>query len=1060
MHKDAYLYLIMPKQTNTNYIMKKTITSFVLALASLCSMAQTDVTSKYIQNPSFEQNGTDKWTCTNLVTQTNTSFAQKQGATYLERWVSKGNKVGSASIKQTIVGLEPGKYTLTVAAQNLDQNDTNAKCTGAKIYAGSASTTIYTPDNYSVEFTHVSGDIEIGFSATNATGNWLAVDNFRLTLNGLPDVADLKPELTKIIESANKFYGDGAGKNADALKSAIDAADAIAKSEEATSEQVVEQMNALNAAIEAYRLDNVSEEIPIDYTSYITNPSFENGGTKGWTSESLAVQTNNSFTKKAGNTYLEKWVSAGNKAGNASIYQTIKIPNGVYKLTVAAQNQNQNNKTEKCTGVYIYGGDQQETVYTPDDYSVKFTSIAGEVEIGFKAEGATGNYVCVDNFRLYLIGKVDNAAIVAEIQRIVESAKELQASMMSAKAATDLAAAIEKGAAITEESAEADVQATKKALDTAIEAAQTSINEYKALAAAIEKATAAYDETKEGAAEFKAELDKADELAKNAEATSAELAAAIVALTKAELAFNLANSTHGSGTAVKVTMTNPYMPTGATEALMRAKMTGSNILEKGVCWSEEHEPTVLDDRTTEYHTNNGEIYHIRGLKSATVYYVRPYVMNKTYEVAYGDEVKIVTHPKGTCKGTWNEGAPDEAANTRCRNAINQTIEYFNQWTGIKGFTLSGNYGAGTPTADCSYGGWMRIGPNAGNQAIGTVIHETGHGVGVGTSARWKDTNVHNWKWYGREANEMYSFLEGKTADPWNSEFCMVGDGTHGWGASASYDWFVNGADKDKHQELQYLGGCCLLYALFVDGLCPTTSYKNGLAGYTYNFDDAKKYYLMNKNAERGLGEGLLYQRTSTDIAWKAMLCDEAISDSAAWYMEFNPSTGYYQFKNAATGKYITHAAGGSTVKLKTTSKPGATENFQLMPDRTNVTVGTRTKKITTHGYWFTWEDGSSKSMQAKAFSSTLGYGSTSAAAFDFSDKATDQQWIIISEDELEAYMEAAVATGVRPITLCETIGEKTVTGIYSTDGMKRAQTQKGFNIIRYSDGSSKKIFVE
>lgn len=1041
--------------------MKKTITSLVLAFASLCSMAQTDVTSKYIQNPSFEQNGTDKWTSTNLVTQTNTSFAQKQGATYLERWVSAGNKVGSASIKQTIVGLEPGKYTLTVAAQNLDQNNKTANCTGAKIYAGSASTVVYTPDYYSVDFTHVAGDIEIGFSATNATGNWLAVDDFRLTFNGLPEVADLKPELSKIIESANKFYGDGTGKNADALKAAIDAADAAAKSEEATSEQVVEQINALNAAINEYRLDNVSEEIPIDYTSYITNPSFENGGTKGWTSESLAVQTNTSFTKKAGTTYLEKWVSAGNKAGNASIYQKIKIPNGVYKLTVAAQNQNQNNKTEKCAGVYIYAGDQQETVYTPDDYSVKFTSIAGEVEIGFKAEGATGNYVCVDNFRLYLIGKVDNAAIVAEIQRIVEGGKALQASMMSAKAAADLASAISLGEAITEESAEEDVHKAKKTLDAAIEAAQVSIDEYKALVAAIEKAAPAYDETKEGAAEFKAELDKADEMAKNAEATSAELAAAIVALTKAELAFNLANATHGAGTAVKVTMTNPYMPTGATEALMRAKMTGSNILEKGVCWSEEHEPTVLDDRTTEYHTLNGEIYHIRGLKSATVYYVRPYVMNKTYEVAYGDEVKIVTHPKGTCVGTWDGGAPDEAANTRCRNAINQTIEYFNQWTGIKGFTLSGHYGAGTPTADCSYGGWMRIGPNAGNQAIGTVIHETGHGVGVGTSARWKDTNVHNWKWYGREANEMYSFLEGKTADPWNTEFCMVGDGTHGWGSSASYDWFVNGADKDKHQELQYLGGCCLLYALFVDGLCPTSSYKNGLAGYTYNFDDAKKYYLMNKNAERGLGEGLLYQRTSTDIAWKPMLSDEQISDSAAWYMEFNPSTGYYQFKNAATGKYMTHAAGGSAVKLKTVStKPGATENFQLMPDRTNVTVGTKTKKITTHGYWFTWEDGGSKAMQAKSFVTRSGYGSNGIVGFDFSDKATDQQWIVISEDELEAYMEVAVATGIRPLTLSENIGEKSVTGIYSTDGMKRSQTHKGFNIIRYSDGSSKKIFVE
>jgi hypothetical protein len=49
---------------------------------------------------------------------------------------------------------------------------------------------------------------------------------------------------------------------------------------------------------------------------------------------------------------------------------------------------------------------------------------------------------------------------------------------------------------------------------------------------------------------------------------------------------------------------------------------------------------------------------------------------------------------------------------------------------------------------------MRIGPNASYQAIGTVLHETGHGVGVGTHWRWydcKDTreNTSKGKWLGR-----------------------------------------------------------------------------------------------------------------------------------------------------------------------------------------------------------------------------------------------------------------------------------------------------------------------
>ena len=41
-----------------------------------------------------------------------------------------------------------------------------------------------------------------------------------------------------------------------------------------------------------------TEENPIDRTSYIVNPSFEDN-TNGWESELLATQTNTSFTKKA-----------------------------------------------------------------------------------------------------------------------------------------------------------------------------------------------------------------------------------------------------------------------------------------------------------------------------------------------------------------------------------------------------------------------------------------------------------------------------------------------------------------------------------------------------------------------------------------------------------------------------------------------------------------------------------------------------------------------------------------------------------------------------------------
>ena len=708
-----------------------------------------------------------------------------------------------------------------------------------------------------------------------------------------------------------------------------------------------------------------------DATQYISNPSFENGGLSKWKSSGLQVQGNSSFIKKNGSVYVEKWVSKGSNVGDASVSQVIKdLPLGKYTLTVAAQNLNEASTSEQCSGAYIYAGEQKTDVFTPNDYTVDFSCTTGEIEIGFVAKGAKGNWLAIDNFRLTLIEAEASEIVFSKLSESITKAEGLASLDIDAKALTPLLSALQTAKAFTETSESMDMQKALFALDAAI--------------------------------------------------------------SKAEFALNLANATAGDGIEPKVTKTNTYVPTGATQALMRATMTGTNILERGVCWSKEHNPTVLDDRTTEYWTLNGNIYHITGLEPATVYYLRPYIMNKTYTVAYGEEVKIVTHPKGNCTGTWDNGAPTAEANTRCRTAINQTIEYFNEWTGIKGFTLSGHYGASTQTADCSYGGWMRIGPNAGNQAIGTVLHETGHGVGVGTSSRYADTNLHNWKWYGREANMMYSFLENKEANPYTSDFCMVGDGTHAWGSNATYDWFVNGADKDKHLELQYVGGCCLLYAMFIDGLCPTTAYTNGLPGYTYNFDETKKYYIMCKSSTSGLGEALLYANGSKTITLKDMLSDNnGIPDEAAWTLTYEPETGMYLFKNVAKNKYLSKRSG---YMLYTTSKPADTEKFQLMPDRTDVTITTATKSLTTHGYWIT----GTTTLSANISNYT---SNASFVTFNFSDTTTKQQWIILSEDEIAEYWPAT--TGILELPTPDT---HTSTATYNLNGQRVYGNAKGIVI--------------
>ena len=516
------------------------------------------------------------------------SSSKKEGTYYMEKWVSKGNSVGSASARQVLKDLPMGVYRLTVGAQNLDQNNTSRQCAGVYIFAGDQKTTVYTPNDYSVEFSYTAGQVEIGYVAEGAQGNWIAVDNFRLYKIGDVSVEDAKAVLLTVLTSANQLYGDGTGNAAADLKAVIDAAQAVYDKADATVQDVVDVISRLQTAMEAYRQQNISEENPLDKTEYITNPSFENG-TTGWTVEALGSQGNNSFTKKDGSYYMEKWVSSSSKVGSASARQTLKnLPNGVYKLTVAAQNLSQSSITKQCAGAYIFADDKQEPVYTPNDYSVKFTSIMGEAEIGFVAEDAEGNWLAVDNFRLYLIGKICLAEVMAEVQRLINVAENLvipEEIASTYQVSQQLIDAIAAARQLTESSTEAEISAAIKALQAAIAAEQLLIE-------------------------------------------------------RALFVYHVNNPTEGSGTAPKVTETNHFVATGATQALMRATTIGSNIMESGVCWSTEHNPTVLDERTTKSFTLNGTIYHIKGLQPATVYYLRPYVMNKTYQVAYGDEVKM------------------------------------------------------------------------------------------------------------------------------------------------------------------------------------------------------------------------------------------------------------------------------------------------------------------------------------------------------------------------------------------------------------------------------------
>ena len=91
--------------------LKQLMADYKLANASVDD--PIDYTS-HIKNPSFEK-GYDNWTVDGFGGQTNTSFTIKSDNTYMEKWTSKGNKVGDALLDQAISDLPLGVYILKVA---------------------------------------------------------------------------------------------------------------------------------------------------------------------------------------------------------------------------------------------------------------------------------------------------------------------------------------------------------------------------------------------------------------------------------------------------------------------------------------------------------------------------------------------------------------------------------------------------------------------------------------------------------------------------------------------------------------------------------------------------------------------------------------------------------------------------------------------------------------------------------------------------------------------------------------------------------------------------------
>lgn len=991
----------------------------------LCVSATT-AWGQTVLNPSFE-NGFADWENQGMQLQGNSVFSIKAGNTYAEKWKEKGSAVGDAKVRQVVHNVPAGIYTLTVAAQNIQEDTPTSSQTGAWIFADDQKTRVDVRGQYSVRFVCVRGEVTVGFEAVAASGNWIAVDNFRLAeAEGTLD--ELRAAFLELINEIEAYTKEPMSEEAlQAVQAAVANARAVydANKEEGIDEackQLVQAGKGAEIAIYEYKKEHASIENPLDMSEVLTNASFENNFT-GWENLGMQLQGNTAFAKKQGSTYVEKWVSVGNKVGDALLMQKIKgLDVGTYIVKCAGQNIQEGSAT-KQTGAYLFGNAVETLVQSVGDYSVAFAHIDGTMSIGFEAKDATGNWLAVDNFRLYYAG-CDLDALKAEmVLRISEAEAVLQGKMNNAcRSALQTAIANARAFDFDSPDVKMTLSIVADALTAAVNTAEASHAAYEALQRAIDAGEQAYGTgSGVGAEEFRNVLDAAIAVCNNLDSDNDSLYAQVILIEKAVLKYKVTNP---SGARPKVT-TDSRTARGCNEYFGRMTVSGvsaSQIMEQGFVYSETNpEPTVLDERSCDYLEKNGRIYRMP-MKAGTLYYIRAYAMTKGYAVGYGEVLRVSTLPQGDVTWSYDYASDDPAQNQRIETAVKEATEWWTNYTSIRGFNLDAHWSPGTPTADCGYGGYMRIGTNMG-QRCGTVMHEMNHGVGCGTLeiwGGWVDSPLRvsmNGDWAGDRANDAVQFWENDNTVVVTGAY----DGAH-WGihhigqpyedgGGATALWMNMYPNNGAHLEpgawagptnwndtqIKYIGNSIITQGFMEDGLIPVNAWSGGqcLPAYTFVHADSQKYYLTSESETRGRLNSYLTETSNGALKWLPNTVEfdedgDGMNDAAAWYVTFDAQRQLYQFRNAKTGHYLSNTSTSMKALDKTTL--GAAEQFTLM-QRRKVNAGDEPYR----GFWIT-NYTTRNSLQANT------NGLVAGVAQDLWDAATQQRWIIATAEEVNEIM--------------------------------------------------------
>lgn len=388
---------------------------FALVGVNLTASAQTDVTTTYITNPSFEtdeaasdlrsaQNNLTGWTLSSSSGTSNTqwgtanasttiqgyatSFAPSEGSNYFYlrcNWQSGT----TLSLAQTTSELSTGVYLISFDAVTYSSNGTQPTYTfkvndGTNdLVSGTMTANKTSWSNYSYSFTLTSASavtLTAAMKPGAAAGgkhDWMLIDNVKL-------------QYFENEEALNNYYNDN-----------------------------LREQNGLTDASATNGL----------LTSFVVNGTFDSN-VNGWQhvaevwSNSIASNQQGDFT---GNFY-ENWDGT---AKVNKMYQDINnIPNGTYKLKIAAF---VNNLADPNESQFVFANNDKTylTTGSPTFYDVWTVVENNTVEIGLEQTTATANWMGIDNVSLTYYGAGD---VIAQAQNAGHKA-DWDAALAAAQAA-------------------------------------------------------------------------------------------------------------------------------------------------------------------------------------------------------------------------------------------------------------------------------------------------------------------------------------------------------------------------------------------------------------------------------------------------------------------------------------------------------------------------------------------------------------------------------------------------------------------------------------------------